>query len=68
MRSSFDVDEIYWEALQTEGLGEATLGGKALVEKESFVKSKMEKFDTYRREKESEVRFAKQWTVGWGGF
>ncbi len=58
-RSSFDVDEIYWEALHKEGLGEAILDRVTLAKKEEFVKRKMNQFDVYRREKESDVRFAK---------
>lgn len=58
-RSSFDVDEIYWEALHKEGLGEAALDSAKLAEKEEFVKRKMDQFDGYRSEKESDVRFAK---------
>ncbi|KAK0621572.1 hypothetical protein B0T17DRAFT_508909 [Bombardia bombarda] len=58
-RSSFDVDEIYWEALHKEGLGEGILDRPTLAEKEKFLKQKMNQFDRYRREKESDMRFAK---------
>jgi hypothetical protein len=46
-RSSFDVDQIYWEALYKEGLGEAMLDTAALAGKEEFLKRKKDQFKAY---------------------
>jgi len=59
-RKSFDVDEIYWEALHKKGSGHAILDGATLAGRERFVKQKMDQFDRYRRERESDERFAKE--------
>ncbi|KAI1774270.1 hypothetical protein F4818DRAFT_452333 [Hypoxylon cercidicola] len=58
-RCSFDVDDIYWEVLHKTGLGEAILDGTTLAEKERFLRRKMDQFEAYRRERESDERFAK---------
>ncbi|KAH7348424.1 hypothetical protein BKA65DRAFT_605849 [Rhexocercosporidium sp. MPI-PUGE-AT-0058] len=39
-RSSFDVDQIYWEVLHKEGLGEAMLDTATLARKEEFLERK----------------------------
>jgi hypothetical protein len=39
-RSSFDIDQIYWEVLYKEGLGEAMLDTATLARKEEFLKRK----------------------------
>ncbi|KAM5352641.1 hypothetical protein ACJ41O_005363 [Fusarium nematophilum] len=57
-RCSFDVDEIYWEALHREGMGEAMLDSEVLAEKEAFLRRKREQFEKYRAERESDERFA----------
>ncbi|KAK1948885.1 hypothetical protein LY78DRAFT_16591 [Colletotrichum sublineola] len=57
-RSSFDISEIYWEVLHKDGLGEALLDSAILKGKEAFLQRKKAQFDAYRREKESDQRFA----------
>ncbi|GKT57582.1 phosphotransferase enzyme family protein [Colletotrichum tofieldiae] len=57
-RSSFDIDEIYWEVLHKDNLGEALLDSATLGEKEAFLRRKKAQFDAYRSEKESDQRFA----------
>ncbi|KAK1994720.1 hypothetical protein LX36DRAFT_660304, partial [Colletotrichum falcatum] len=57
-RSSFDIGEIYWEVLHKYGLGEAILDSAILRGKEAFLQRKKAQFDAYRREKESDQRFA----------
>jgi hypothetical protein len=59
-RKSFDVDEIYWEALSEKGKGQTILDEATLAERERFVKKKKDQFDGYRRERESDKRFAKE--------
>ncbi|KAH6714406.1 hypothetical protein BKA61DRAFT_632310 [Leptodontidium sp. MPI-SDFR-AT-0119] len=59
-RKSFDVDEIYWEALHRKGTGEAILDEATLAEKERFMKQKKSQFNGYRGEKESDKRFAQE--------
>ncbi|KAI4869498.1 phosphotransferase enzyme family protein-like protein [Hypoxylon rubiginosum] len=59
-RKSFDVDEIYWEALyklHTEDGGDVILDEATLANKESFLKKKEDQFNLYRREKETDRRF-----------
>ncbi|KAF6833504.1 phosphotransferase enzyme family protein [Colletotrichum plurivorum] len=46
-RSSFDVDDIYWDSLHKAGMGEAMLGEATLGEKEAFQKRKQEQIDQY---------------------
>lgn len=58
LRSSFDVDEIYWGTLYSKGLSEAILVGATLRGKEGFVERKMDQFKGYRRDRERDVRFA----------
>ncbi|KAI1766385.1 phosphotransferase enzyme family protein-like protein [Hypoxylon sp. FL1150] len=59
-RRSFDVDVIYWEALHKphmEDGGEVVLDEVTLAKKKSFLKTKKDQLDIYRREKESDKRF-----------
>ncbi|KAG7292988.1 hypothetical protein NEMBOFW57_003033 [Staphylotrichum longicolle] len=58
-RCCFDVDEVVWEFLQGEGRGEAMLDESERAQKARFVKHKMEQFQQYLKEKESDPRFAK---------
>lgn len=58
-RCCFDVDEVVWEFLQGEGRGEAMLDESEQAEKARFVKHKMEQFQQYLKERESDLRFAK---------
>ena len=58
-RSSFDVDQIYWEVLYKEGLGEAMLDTAALAGKEEFLKRKKDQFEAYWAEKQNDARFDK---------
>ncbi|KAF6790750.1 phosphotransferase enzyme family protein [Colletotrichum sojae] len=46
-RSSFDVDDIYWDSLHKAGMGEAMLDEVSLGEKEAFQKRKQEQIDQY---------------------
>ncbi|KPA38624.1 hypothetical protein FLAG1_08537 [Fusarium langsethiae] len=57
-RSSFDIDEIYWETLRREGLDETILKRITPAEKEMFLKRKKDQFGAYRKERESDERFA----------
>ncbi|KDN65744.1 putative phosphotransferase [Colletotrichum sublineola] len=57
-RSSFDISEIYWGVLHKDGLGEALLDSAIMREKEAFLQRKKAQFDAYRREKQSDPRFA----------
>jgi len=56
-RSSFDVDQIYWEVLYKEGLGEAMLDTAILAGKEEFLKRKKDQFEAYWAEKQNNARF-----------
>jgi hypothetical protein len=56
-RSSFDVDQIYWEVLYKEGLGEAMLDTAILAGKEEFLKRKKAQFEAYWAEKQNNARF-----------
>ncbi|KAH6646918.1 hypothetical protein BKA67DRAFT_580918 [Truncatella angustata] len=56
-RSSFDFGEIFWDALHKKDLRGGILDMATLAEKESFVKRKMDQFDKYRKERESDGRF-----------
>jgi hypothetical protein len=47
LRSSFDVDQIYWEVLYNKGLGEAMLDTAALARKKEFLKQKKDQFKAY---------------------
>ena len=58
-RSSFDVDQIYWEVLHKEGLGEAMLDTATLAGKEEFLKRKKDQFEAYWAEKQNDTRFDK---------
>ncbi|KAM0268991.1 hypothetical protein ACHAPA_004592 [Fusarium lateritium] len=57
-RSSFDIDEIYRATLCREGLDETILKRIMPAEKEMFLKRKKDQFDAYRKERESDERFA----------
>ncbi|KAH7317575.1 hypothetical protein BKA65DRAFT_569989 [Rhexocercosporidium sp. MPI-PUGE-AT-0058] len=59
-RKSFDVDEIYWEALHRVGTVDPILDGVTLAEKERFLKQKKAQFDRYREEMESDKRFSRE--------
>lgn len=54
-RSSFDFDEIYWEALHTQDVGEEVLGEVSDAEKQSFLNKKQVQFDDYKRQMGSAV-------------
>jgi hypothetical protein len=56
-RSSFDVDQIYWEVLHKDGLGEAILDTATLAGKEEFLKRKKDQFGAYWVEKQNDARF-----------
>ena len=58
-RSSFDVDQIYWEVLYKEGLGEAMLDTATLAGKGEFLKRKKDQFEAYWAEKQNDARFDK---------
>ena len=58
-RSSFDVDQIYWELLHKEDLGEAMLDTATLTRKEEFLKQKKNQFEKYWAEKQNDARFDK---------
>lgn len=59
-RKSFDTDEIYWEALHNENRGQELLDEVILAEREKFLSEKKDQFNDYRREKESDERFAEE--------
>ncbi|KAK8121871.1 phosphotransferase enzyme family protein [Apiospora sp. TS-2023a] len=46
-RSSFDVDEVYWNCLHEEGRGEAMLDQAILAVKDEFLRKKKDQFDAY---------------------
>lgn len=52
-RSSFDIDEIYWEVLHTEDVGEAVSSEVSDAEKEKFLKKKQEQFHMYKKDMEN---------------
>lgn len=54
-RSSFDMDDIYWETLHTREVGEAVLNEIADDEKDRFLKKKQDQFNTYKQEKEKSL-------------
>ncbi|KAK0111011.1 hypothetical protein ONS95_001391 [Cadophora gregata] len=56
-RSSFDVDQIYWEMLHKEGSGEVMLDPTTAAKKEEFLKMKKDQFEVYWAEKQNDVRF-----------
>ena len=56
-RSSFDVDQIYWEVLDQEGLGEAILDTATLAGKEECLKRKKDQFEACWAEKQNDARF-----------
>ena len=58
-RSSFDVDQIYWELLHKEDLGEAMLDTATLIRKEEFLKQKKNQFEKYWAEKQNDARLDK---------
>jgi hypothetical protein len=58
-RSSFDVDQIYWEVLYKQGLGEAMLDTATFAGKEEFLKRKKNQFEAYWAEKQNDARFDK---------
>lgn len=60
-RSSFDVDEIYWNCLHEEGRGEAMLDQATLAVKEEFLTKKKNQFDVYYEERLSDKRFETLW-------
>jgi hypothetical protein len=47
LRSSFDADQIYWEVLYKEGVGEAMLDTATLAGKEEYLKRKKDQFEEY---------------------
>ncbi|KAG4431256.1 hypothetical protein IFR05_013261 [Cadophora sp. M221] len=55
-RNSVDVDQIYWQILHKEGLGEAMLDTTTLVEEE-FLERKEVQFKAYLAMKQSDMRF-----------
>ena len=57
-RSSFDVDEIYWNFLHQDGRGVAMLDNAILASKEEFLKRKKDQFDAYWRERQNDRRFS----------
>jgi aminoglycoside phosphotransferase (APT) family kinase protein len=56
-RNSVDVDQIYWQILHKEGLGEAMLDTATLAGKEEFLERKEVQFKAYLAEKQSDTRF-----------
>ena len=56
-RNSVDVDQIYWQILRKEGLGEAVLDTATLAGKEEFLERKEVQFKAYLAEKQSDTRF-----------
>ncbi|KAK6860538.1 hypothetical protein PG995_004174 [Apiospora arundinis] len=56
-RSSFDVDEIYWNCLHQDGRGEAMLDETTLTVKDEFLRRKKEQFEAYFVEKKADKRF-----------
>ncbi|TVY25156.1 hypothetical protein LHYA1_G006487 [Lachnellula hyalina] len=56
-RNSVDVDQIYWQILHREGLGDAMLDTVTLEGKEEFLKRKEAQFKAYLAEKQSDTRF-----------
>ncbi|KAL5317943.1 hypothetical protein ACEPPN_015047 [Leptodophora sp. 'Broadleaf-Isolate-01'] len=58
-RSSFDIDQIFWEVLYQEGLGEVMLDTATLAGKEEFLKRKKNQFKAYWAEKQNDARFNK---------
>ncbi|KAK2751665.1 phosphotransferase enzyme family protein [Colletotrichum kahawae] len=56
-RYCFDIDEIYWEKLHGEGMGEAMLDTETIKEKDNFIKMKMDQFSQYLAERRNDARF-----------
>ncbi len=56
-RNSVDVDQIYWQILHKEGLGEAMLVTATFAGKEEFLERKEVQFKAYLAEKQSDTRF-----------
>ena len=56
-RSSFEIDQIYWEVLYKEGLGRAMLDTATLARNEEFLKEKKVRFEAYWAEKQNNARF-----------
>lgn len=48
-RSSFDIDEIYWEVLHTKDIGEAVSKEVSDTDKEKFLTRKRGQFDVYKQ-------------------
>ncbi|KAI8271284.1 phosphotransferase enzyme family protein [Colletotrichum sp. SAR11_239] len=57
-RYCFDIDEIYWEKLHSEGMGEAMLDPETVKEKDMFINMKMDQFKQYLRERQADARFS----------
>lgn len=56
-RSSFDIDQIYWEVLHKDNLDEALLDSATFTEKGEFLKRKKDHFEAYFAEKLGDSRF-----------
>ena len=56
-RNSVDFDQIYWQILHKEDLGEAILDTATLARKEEFLERKEVQFKAYLAEKQSDTRF-----------
>lgn len=51
-RSSFDMDDIYWEVLHTDEVGAAVAGELSDAEKQKYLK-KQDQLDVHQRETET---------------
>ena len=56
-RCSFDLDDVYWHVLHTEGMGEAMLSDSILGDKTAFIERKVRQGDEYFDEIRGDPRF-----------